>query len=267
MSILKEAKKNTETYINELEDKIVDLTLQLKSNTNELKSVRESNQKSIGKLIHNLKNPVGVIFSFSDMMLEGIEDYTTEKLEKHLHIIKNSASFSLQLLTTVAKYSQLQSPDLTYAFKSLNYTELLNAITNEFKTISEEKNIHIERVFPEKPIILTVDEAEISIALRNIINNAFRYSNNNTTIKITVKENLNTVETLIIDEGMGISEEYLPAVFDEFCVVNTFSEDKQKCIGLGLTIANKIIKDHKGTIAITSILNKGTQIKIRLPKK
>lgn len=264
---MKKRKINSETYINELENKIVDLTLQLKGETRQLNSVRESNKKAIGKLIHNLKNPVGVIFSFSDMILEDLEEYTPEKLKKHLHIINNSASFSLQLLTTVAKYSQLQSPDLTYSFKSLNYTELVNTITNEFNTMSVEKNIYIERVFLENPILLTVDATEISIALRNIINNAFRYSNNNTTIKITIKENLNTVETIVFDEGIGISEENLTAVFNEFFVVNTYSEDKQKCIGLGLSIANNIIRDHKGAISIKSILNKGTEIKITLPKK
>ncbi|PCH49361.1 MAG: hypothetical protein COC22_06690 [Flavobacteriaceae bacterium] len=263
---MKERKKNSEAYINKLEDKIVDLTLQLKSKTNELNSVRESNKKSIGKLIHNLKNPIGVIFSFSDMIIEDIEDYTTEKLKKHLHIIKKSASFSLQLLKTVAKYSQLQSPNLAYSFKSVNYTELVNGIANEFNTVSVKKNIHIERILSKNPILLTVDTAEFSIALKHIINNAFRYSNNNTTIKITVKENLNTVETIINDEGIGISEEYLSIIFNEFCVVNTYSEDKQKCIGLGLTIANKIIKDHKGTVSIKSILNKGTEIRITLPK-
>ncbi|WP_299521965.1 sensor histidine kinase KdpD [uncultured Lutibacter sp.] len=262
-----ESKKNSEVYINELEEKIVDLSLRLKGKTSELNSVRESNTKSIGKLIHNLRNPVGVIFSFTDMILEDLEEYTPEKLEKHLQIIKNSASFSLELLTIVAKYSQLQSPNLTYSFQSLNYTELVNDILNEFNAISVEKNIKIEREFSKNPISLTIDVTEFAVSLRNIINNAFRYSNNNTTIKITIKENLNTVETIIIDEGIGISEDNLPAIFNEFFVVNTYSEDKQKCIGLGLAITNKIIQDHKGTISVTSLINKGTQIKIILPKK
>ncbi len=264
---MSEHKKKSEAYIHELEEKIVDLSLRLKGKTSELNSVRESNTKSIGKLIHNLRNPVGVIFSFSEMILEDIEEYTPEKLEKHLQIIKNSANFSLQLLAIVAKYSQLQSPNLAYSFKSLNYTELVNAIINEFNAISVEKSIQMEHVFSENPISLTIDATEISIALRNVINNAFRYSNNNTSIKIIVKENLNTVETIIIDEGIGISEDNLPDIFNDFFVVNTYSEDKQKCIGLGLSIANKIIKDHEGTISVTSLLNKGTQIKIRLPKK
>jgi signal transduction histidine kinase len=266
-SILSKRKKDSEVYINELEEKIVDLSLRLKGGAIELNSVIERNNKSIGKLIHNLKNPVGVIFSFSDMILEDIEEYTPEKLEKHLQIIKNSANFSLQMLTTVGKYSQLQSPDLRYSFKNTNYFELLNTIIDEFKALSVEKNIDIGHAFSENSIILNIDTTEISIALRNIISNAFRYSNNNTIIKIEVKEYSNTIETTITDKGIGISQENLSAIFMEFFVVNTYSNNKQKCIGLGLSIAKKIIEDHKGNISVSSILNEGTSFKITLPKK
>jgi len=264
--ILNKKTQNSSAYISDLEDKIVDLSLQLKGKSNELDVVRESNKMSIGKLIHNLKNPVGVIFSFSDMIIEDIEDYTTEKLEKHLQIIKNSAEFSLQMLTQVAKTSQLQSSDLKYNFKSINYIKLINTIIKEFNLKASKKNIKIEQDFLEASINLTLDEVEISIALREIIDNSIRYSSENSTIKIIVKENLDTIETIVIDEGIGVSEENISAIFNEFFVVNTYSEDKQKCIGLGLSIANKIINNHHGKILVTSKLNKGTSFKITLPK-
>ena len=266
MSILPKIKRNSEEYISELEDKIVTLSLKLRNKTNELNSVNEVNKKTIGKLVHNLKNPIGVVYSFSDMIIEDVEDYTTEKLEKHLQVIKNSAEFSLQFLNSIAKYSQLQSPDLKYDLKTLNYINIVTNVIAEFNSISEEKNIRIETDLPESLPFLQVDEAEISLAIKNIINNAFRYSNEKSTIKITVKENLNTVETIINDEGIGISEENLPYISTNFFVVNTYSEDKQKCIGLGLSIANKIVEHHKGKILITSVLHKGSSIKILLPK-
>jgi len=266
MSILPKIKRKSEEYISELEDKIVTLSLKLRKKTNELNSVNEVNKKTIGKLVHNLKNPIGVVYSFSDMIIEDVEDYTTEKLEKHLQVIKNSAEFSLQFLNSIAKYSQLQSPDLKYDLKTLNYINIVTNVIAEFNSIAEEKNIRIETDLPESLPFLQVDEAEISLAIKNILNNAFRYSNEKSTIKITIKENLNTVETIINDEGIGISEENLPYISTNFFVVNTYSEDKQKCIGLGLSIANKIVEHHKGKILITSVLHKGSSIKILLPK-
>ena len=261
-----ESGRNSEKYLQELEEKIIDLSFKLKSKSNELNAAIETNSKILGKLTHNLKNPVGVIFSFSEMMLEDLEDYSTEKLEKHLQIIKNSATFSLALLDTISKYSRVQSPNFVLKSERINYTELLSAILNEFKSEASKKNIVVAVKLPENDIFLTLDEAEITQALNSVLNNALRYSNENSTITVTVTELKNTVETNITDQGIGISETDLPNIFEEFYVVNTYSEDKQKCVGLGLAIAKKIVELHRGEISAKSTLEKGSNFQIKLPK-
>jgi len=263
---LKKAELDSTVYIKELEEKIVDLSLRLKNRTKEHNLVLEKNKKIIGKLVHNLKNPIGIAFSFSDMILEDIDDYSIDKLRKHVQIIKNSAEFSIQLLNSIAKFTQLRSPDFTYNFKKIDYIELVNNVLNEFNSTAEKKSIIIERNFSDIPIFLMGDRDKISLAIRNIINNSLRYSRDNSTIKISVKENLESVNTSITDEGVGISESDLPNIFKEFYIVNTYSEDKQKCIGLGLSIANEIIQHHKGKITVSSSINKGTIVEAIFPK-
>ena len=263
---MKKAELDSTVYIKELEEKIVDLSLRLKNRTKEHNLVLEKNKKIIGKLVHNLKNPIGIAFSFSDMILEDIDDYSIDKLRKHVQIIKNSAEFSIQLLNSIAKFTQLRSPDFTYNFKKIDYIELVNNVLNEFNSTAEKKSIIIERNFSDIPIFLMGDRDKISLAIRNIINNSLRYSRDNSTIKISVKENLESVNTSITDEGVGISESDLPNIFKEFYIVNTYSEDKQKCIGLGLSIANEIIQHHKGKITVSSSINKGTIVEAIFPK-
>jgi len=258
--------KNSEKYIQELEEKIIDLSFKLKGKTNEIKDAEETTSKILGKLNHNLKNPVGVIFSFSEMMLEDLEDYSTEKLEKHLQIIKNSATFSLALLDTISKYSRVQAPNFVLKSQSRNYIELLSTILNEFKSEASGKNIELVVKFPTDELFLTIDAVEITEAIHNILNNALRYSKENSTITVTITEHKNTVETEITDWGIGISEIDLPNIFEEFYVVNTYSADKRKCIGLGLAVAKKIVEHHKGKISAKSILEKGSSFKIILPK-
>lgn len=258
--------KKSDKYIPELEEKIIDLSLKLKSKSNDLNAVIETNSKILGKLTHNLKNPVGVIFSFSEMMLEDLEDYSIEKLGKHLQIIKNSATFSLAFLDTISKYTRVNSPNYSLKPEQINYSELVNGIINDFSAKASEKNIGLEVNIPSSDIFLIIDKVEITQALSAVLNNALRYSNDNSTVNISVEELKNTVETTITDQGIGISETDLPNIFDEFYVVNTYSDDKQKCIGLGLAIAKKIIEKHKGKISANSILEKGTGFKIILPK-
>lgn len=257
--------KNSDKYISELEEKIIDLSLKLKSKSNELNVAIETNSKILGKLTHNLKNPVGVVFSFSEMILEDLEDYSAEKLGKHMQIIKNSAVFSLAFLDTISKYTRVNSPNYSLKTERINYSELVNGVINDFKAKASEKNIGLEMNFPSNEIFLTLDRDEITQALSVVLNNALRYSNENSTVNITVEETKNTVETTIADQGIGISDTDLPHIFEEFYVVNTYSDDKQKCIGLGLAIAKKIIEKHSGKISANSILEKGSNFKIILP--
>lgn len=256
--------KNTENYIPELEEKIIDLSLKLKNKSNELNTAIETNSKILGKLTHNLKNPVGVIFSFSEIMLEDLEDYSIEKLGKHLQIIKNSAIFSLAFLDAISKYNRVQSPNFALKTEQINYAELVNCLINDFSAKASEKNIGFEVNLPSNDIFLTLDKNEIIEALSAILNNALRYSNEKSTVAVSVAVQKNRIETNITDQGIGISETDLPHIFEEFYVVNTYSEDKQKCIGLGLAIAKKIIELHKGKISAESTLEKGSSFKIIL---
>jgi len=251
----------------ESEEIIINLRLKLKAKEKELRSIHKTNKERISKLTHNLKNPVGIIYSFSEIILEDIESYCPEKLEKHIKIINSSSAFSLQLLTSISKYSQLQLPETAFTFKKLNYIELLNSIVKQFKPLSIKNDIAIKINAPKNKIFLLLDKKEITQALTNIISNAFCYSFKNTTITITVIENATTIETVVTDEGIGISEENLPHILNEFYVVNTYAINEQKCIGLGLTIANKIIQLHKGKILVTSTIGVGSSFKITIPKK
>ncbi|MDD3721412.1 MAG: HAMP domain-containing sensor histidine kinase [Lutibacter sp.] len=260
------SEKKPDKYTQELEEKIFDLSLKIKNKSNEFNTAIEINSKILSKLTHNLKNPVGVIFSFSEMMLEDLEGYSHEKLEKHLQIIKNSATFSLALLDTISKYTRIQSPNFVLKSQRINYTELLSTLINELELESSKKNIDMVVKLPKNDIFLTVDGAEITQALTAILKNALRYSNENSIITITVSELENIVETTITDQGIGISETDLPNIFEEFYVVNTYSADKQKCVGLGLAIARKIAELHNGKISAKSALNKGTRFKLSLPK-
>lgn len=259
--------KNPEAYIKELEHKIVDLTIELKCKKNELVELNKENCNHLKKLVHNLKNPVGVAYSFSEMIVDSGREISAEKLEKYITVIKNSTKFTLDTLEEVANLSRLKNTEFTLNFEQINFVNLIEKVLNSFKTNIEDNNISVVRSFPNKNLLLAVDTAEMEQVFKNLIKNALQFSAKNTTIKILITETQNTVETTIVDEGIGISATNLPLIFNEFFVVNTYTESNNKCIGMGLAIAKKIANLHKGTIEVTSSLNKGSSFKVVLPKK
>ncbi len=266
-STLNKKEKTSKNKIEELEEKIIDLSLKLRTKNIELEEVQKRNKTILSKLIHNIKNPIGVIFSFSEIMLESAEDYTSDKLKKHAQIINNSADFSIQFLNSLANYTRIHSQNFNLNKSSNNYIETVQSAIAFYKETAAKKNIELSKNFNEKPIFLNIDHSEILKVLKAIIHNAIRYSKSNTTIKISISQDKKNITTTITDQGIGISEVDLPNLCNEFFVVNTYSEDKQKCIGLSLNLANKILKLHNGYIKINSIIEQGTSVSIILPIK
>ena len=127
------------------------------------------------------------------------------------------------------------------------------------------KNVELELVNPEcKPIIIGNPTA-IGILIRNLVDNAIRYSDENSHVKIHVSESSDHVVLRVIDNGPGIPEELRERVFERFFRV---IGNKSPGSGLGLGIVQQIVKLHKGDIALlTAPEGKGLEIKITLPKK
>lgn len=261
---MNKTQKNSETYIEELEEKIIDLSLKLKANNNLLAASETTHNKLIATLTHNLKNPISIAYSFSDMILENAENYTPEKLEKHLKIIKESSQYAISLLNTFVTYQQVNSTNYNYKFELKNYTELINDIINNNTLLAQNKHITILHSLPKEPIFTTIDAKKITLALQQILNNAIRFSKPYSKITIVVTTTNNNIITEIIDEGIGISKNNIENVFNSFFVVNTYDLDKKKCIGLGLSIAQNIVTKHNGSISIDSKLNNGSTLKIIL---
>lgn len=254
-------------YTDNLEEKVVELSLKLKGKNKELEDVIELNNLTFKKLIHNLKNPVGVVFSFSEMILEGLQNYTPDKLERHIEIIKNSSEFSLNLLNSFAEFHRYQSTDLKLYFANQNFSKFLLEVVEKAKKNADEKGITIQTHLPEKDIEYYFDKTELAKAISNVLINAIRYSSENTTVHLNVFEDKNEINVIITDQGIGIEKENLPFIFNDFFVVNTYSNDTKKCIGLGLPITKRILEIHKGKITVESQIGKGSTFTITLPKK
>jgi len=258
--------KNSAEYIEELENKIVDLSLKLKGKSNQLKNIENENYERIRKLVHNLKNPIGIAYSFSEMIAESSEKISKEKLEKYTDIIQKSTDFSIEILNALASLNRLKSPKFKLNYQNSNYCEYISNVVNKFKTEKDNRDISIEMNVPKNSVFLSFDINEITHVIDNILSNAMRFSSNNSSVSIAVIENEKTVETIITDHGIGISESDLHHVFDEFWVVNTYSENNNKCVGLGLAIAKIIVNYHNGEIKASSSLGKGTAFSFTLPK-
>lgn len=175
------------------------------------------------------------------------------------------------LLNDLLDLSKLEAGKAEYELKPTNLVSLIEEAVLEFNTSLCEKEIHLTIDPPKIPTLVTCDEFKISQVVRNLIANAIRYSKRGSGITIQFldeptngEQGKNFLETLIIDEGIGIPNEELNLIFEKFSQ-SSLTKNGAGGTGLGLSICKQIITDHDGEIWADSSIEEGTTIHFTLP--
>ncbi len=153
--------------------------------------------------------------------------------------------------------------DSEYDRLNIEKTDILKLIKNAVKEYNADERLRLE--LPGKAsLVLNVDPEKIRTVVRNLIDNALKYSNDKVDIKIADKKEI--VEISLIDKGIGISEEDMKYIFEPFYRVDPSRSRKTGGFGLGLSISKKIIDAHGGKLSVESKLNEGSKVVIVLRK-
>lgn len=263
-TLLKKIKNITKPSIVKLEEKLVEVSLKNKHLTLELQNIKNQNNLLLNKLVHNLKNPVGASFSFSEILIENTEGFDAEKTKKYLNVIKDSSQHAINILNSVAKLNSVKSSNFELNITSENYSEFLTEII-EYSKNKYTKNLINFNLNIEENIFLPFDKIELKFVIDQLINNSVRFSYSNPHISIKVEKIATKVVTTITDNGIGFETQLNSTPFDNFYIENTYDTNQSKCLGLGLTIVKKIIDLHKGSIEILNEKSAGTTVKLHLP--
>lgn len=201
-------------------------------------------------IAHEIRNPLTAIKGFTQLINEESSNQYIDVMLSELDRIEKIVSDLLILAKPEIKY-----------FEQSNLNSLILDIVSLLNTHAIMKNIEIETVFEEKAMAAECEPDKLKQVLINIIKNAIEASFNDG--KIIIETRWADGENVLIkvsDNGAGIPNDRLPKLGEPFY------STKEKGTGLGLMICKRIIKNHNGTIRITSKVNKGTTVKIMLPK-
>lgn len=230
---------NFNTMIDEIEDKIKELNL-----------MNEQKQRFIDNLTHEIKTPITSIMGYSELLLK--VNVNEEIKLKALNYINSQSKRLENLSNSLLKLIMIRNNTIqTTSIKSL----ILEAIsTLEYKIY--DKSINLNQNIKETFII--GDKDLIVLLFTNILDNAIKASNNNSSLNINgnfINDNL--YEIKIIDEGIGISKEDLKNVLEPFYMVD---KSRGKNLGLGLSICKEICEVNNIIFNIDSEINKGTTV-------
>jgi OmpR-family two-component system manganese-sensing sensor histidine kinase len=225
-----------------------------------IESNMQKQKRFIADASHELRTPIAVIISGLEVNLNNKKlDLLSAKktLESTLDEMREFSKLSNSLLD-ISKYDT----EIQIKYEPISINELVKSIVEKNKNLAQIKEISIETKI-ESPALIQGNKIELSRVFFNVLDNAIKYTSPGGKILISDKINSNKYLLTISDNGIGISKDILNKIFDPF-----FRGDAARSTdgaGLGLTLAKKIVENHKGTISIKSQVNNGTSVTISLP--
>ncbi|WP_282015538.1 sensor histidine kinase [Marinifilum flexuosum] len=231
-----------------------------------LKSLNEQKSKFLGIAAHDLRNPIGAINSFSEILLDSGNEFPDNEKEELLTLIKDSSQFSLQLLNELLDISNIERGKLRLEKKKEDITQIVTDVVKINKVFARKKSINIVNKVKLENSTISLDKNKIEQVLHNLLSNAIKYSTPHTSITVDIKDHTTNFEISIKDQGVGIPESELSKLFTEFGTTSAKTTANESSTGLGLAIAKKIVNGHSGEIMAKSKLNEGSEFLFTLPK-
>jgi len=236
----------------------------LQDNT-EMKRLDEMRKEFVANVSHELRTPLTTVKSYAETLLDGaLED--RETAEDFLGIINNEADRMSFLVRDLLQLSRFDNNQIKLEYSSINVDGFILDNVKASRILAENKKQELIFIPMEKPVEIMADRGRITQVLTNIISNAIKYSPEGSTVKVWAEDHGKNVVINVEDNGMGISKNDLPRIFERFYRVDKARSRAMGGTGLGLAIAKEIVELHGGTIVCESELLKGTKMVMTFPK-
>ena len=259
MNEIKEKGIDKRAEISELNDEIDKVNIVFNSMMDELEEAFHEQSRFVADASHELKTPLTALNGHLSMLKRwGKND--EERLEKSLDICLSEVERLTKIVNDMLILSRLEKVDID--LEKLNEIEpkiIINEVIEQYKILNPDVN-YITNI--DKDIKVKIDPNDLKQLLIIFIDNSIKYNDkNNIEIKINLKKVSNKMQLEVIDNGMGIPKEEINNVMKRFYKVDK-SRLHNSSFGIGLSIANRIVKIYNGEIFISSELGKYTKVTV-----
>lgn len=239
------------------------IILAQKENLNELNATKD---KLFSIVSHDLRSSVNALKTSNTKLLKQLESKNYEELDVLLHKNSAIANSSYNLLDNLLNWAQQQTNQLFFQKESLHLFSIVQQIEYNYKPLVFDKNITLKTTI-DKTILVNMDLDSLKIILRNMLDNALKFSKENGTISIyTQNADYNFVQLIIEDTGIGMSEIVINELLQETMQLSKKNNKEIIGTGLGMQLCKSMLAKNGGKLDIQSKEGLGTKIILFLPK-
>lgn len=255
------AKGNLKQHVSvKSRDELGELASAFNQMSSDLDHLNQSRRQMTADIAHDLRSPLTVIGGYVEAMRDDVLRPTPERLDT----IHAEVQHLQRLVEDLRTLSQADAGELTLNCEPVAATALLERMAKSYEHLAAQKKVSLEvQSEPDLPVI-SLDPDRMAQVFGNLITNSLRYTPEDGEIILSAALERNTLAFCVKDNGLGISAEALPHIFDRFYRVDPARAQGSES-GLGLAIARSIVEAHGGNISAESEPGKGTQVKLIFP--
>ena len=279
-NIEKELRKNSEilqetnTLLEERQEKVEQQaeTLRIQADTlrrmnAELEKLNQTKDKFFSIIAHDLKNPFGSLLNFIDLLDINYDKWPDVKKRNILKVLKKSSESIYNLLENLLQWSRTQRGTIDFDPEEFDLVELTSRNLEFVRGQSSLKNITISHAYSPDHIRVIADKKMIETVIRNLLNNAIKFTHREGEIFVDIQVISSNVEVSVKDTGMGMSEDIRNRLFKIGDNISTTGTENETGTGLGLLLCHEFIKKHEGVIRVESKPGKGSNFTFAIPLK
>ena len=257
---LEAQKRVLSTQTNELKEQNVELEMQKK----QLDEASRMKTSFLSNMSHELRTPLNSVIALSGVLNRRLAGKVPDEEYSYLDVIERNGRQLLMLINDILDLSRIESGHEEIEIRKFNVSDLIQEVVRMIEPQAQQKSIYL-RYHPDGQLPeLNCDYGKCQHILQNLVANAVKFTEKGG-VDITAEAKADTIHIRVADTGIGIGQEHLPHIFDEFRQADGSNSRKYGGTGLGLAIAKKYADMLGGSVAVESTPDKGSGFTLILP--
>ena len=236
---------------------------EIRKSAEKARKANEAKTRFLFNMSHDIRTPMNAIVGFSGLLEKSIHD--EKKSLDYIKKIRVSSDILLTIINQVLEMARIESGKITLNPESVNIREMVEAMNTVFESSLTKKSLEYQCSLNVVHDQILCDKTKMEEIILNVVSNSIKYTNPHGKITVSIDEldsedekNAN-YKVVVEDNGIGMSQDYLPHIFEEFSREHTSTETRVAGTGLGLPIVKSLVDRMGGTIEVESEEGKGTR--------
>ncbi|MBC8376417.1 MAG: PAS domain S-box protein [FCB group bacterium] len=230
-------------------------------------AANQTKSEFLTNMSHELRTPLNSVIGFSNIILRNTESKLDEKEITYLERIQANGKHLLELINDILDLSKVEAGSMDLEIVSLNIVDLVQDLIGQVESQVAQKPVNLVKELPEKILEVQTDPGKLKQILLNLVSNAIKFTEEGeVTVKVATDPHTNRPLSIsVIDSGIGIPEDRIGHIFDEFEQVDSSTQRKYGGTGLGLAISRALCELMGYSLDVDSEIGKGSTFRISIP--